>query len=94
MKRQGTGQGQRERQGQSLMASICSNAKRIDEHITHRIRHPQMRVAGVALQALRLSYTGELGWELYLPREEMERLYSAILDKGQDLGEPHANPTS
>ncbi|CAG0897673.1 unnamed protein product [Darwinula stevensoni] len=46
----------------------------------------KMNVGGVDLLALRISYTGELGWEFYLPRDKMGQLYAAILDKGRDLG--------
>ncbi len=42
-------------------------------------------VAGVEVLALRMSYVGELGWELYLPNEHAVELYDALVD----AGEPH-----
>lgn len=36
--------------------------------------------------ALRLSYTGELGWELYHPMESQVGLYERLLEAGADLG--------
>jgi len=31
---------------------------------------------------VRISYTGELGWEIYTYRDDMERVYRAIMAKG------------
>jgi dimethylglycine dehydrogenase len=41
-----------------------------------------IEVAGVPCTALRVSYVGELGWELHHPLERMSELYAAILDAG------------
>ena len=46
----------------------------------------RIRVAGVPVLALRLSYVGELGWELYAPAEFGGLLWDAIWEAGQDLG--------
>ena len=43
-------------------------------------------VAGVPCLALRVSYVGELGWELHHPLEEMTKLYAAIQKAGEGLG--------
>jgi len=40
--------------------------------------------------ALRVSYTGELGWELYVPTEFAADLYGRIVVAGADLGLRHA----
>jgi heterotetrameric sarcosine oxidase gamma subunit len=40
--------------------------------------------------ALRVSYVGELGWELYVPAEGAQALYDAVVRAGQDLGLRHA----
>ncbi len=45
----------------------------------------EIDVAGVAMRALRVSYVGELGWELHIPLESMESVYDAIVK----AGEPH-----
>ncbi len=46
----------------------------------------EINVAGVPCLALRVSYVGELGWELHHPLEEMTRLYAAIQKAGEGLG--------
>lgn len=45
----------------------------------------EIDVAGVPCKALRVSYVGELGWELHCPIERMTELYDAIIE----AGEPH-----
>src|SRR5438094_81673 len=40
--------------------------------------------------ALRVSYTGELGWELYVPTEFVGDLYDRVVEAGKDLGLRHA----
>ena len=37
-------------------------------------------------RALRLSYVGELGWELHHPIAHMDQLYSAVLEAGHQYG--------
>jgi len=44
---------------------------------------------GVAL-AVRISYPGELGWELYVPTELAAAVYEAIVDTGAEFGLRHA----
>jgi dimethylglycine dehydrogenase len=46
----------------------------------------EISVAGHALRALRVSYVGELGWELHPPIGSMAALYEAIWDRGRRLG--------
>ncbi len=43
----------------------------------------EIEVAGVPVRALRLSYVGELGWELHHPIERMPELYAALLEAGE-----------
>lgn len=45
-----------------------------------------INVAGVPCRAMRISYTGELGWELYMQRSNIVDVYSALMSAGQDLG--------
>jgi len=40
-------------------------------------------VAGVNVRALRVSYVGELGWELHHPISDMETLYDALMQAGE-----------
>ncbi len=44
-----------------------------------------IEVAGQKVLALRLSYVGELGWELYLPNDSAGLVFDALLE----AGEPH-----
>ncbi|KAL0965325.1 hypothetical protein UPYG_G00279790 [Umbra pygmaea] len=46
----------------------------------------RIQLAGFALRAIRISYTGELGWELYIPQKDMAAVYQAIMAAGQDMG--------
>ncbi len=46
----------------------------------------EIEVAGVPCLALRVSYVGELGWELHHPIEGMSGLYAAIKEAGEGLG--------
>jgi dimethylglycine dehydrogenase len=49
----------------------------------------EIEVAGVPCLALRVSYVGELGWELHFPIERMPELYDAIVVAGEPLGLVH-----
>ncbi len=49
-----------------------------------RARH--VEVGRVRLLAMRLSYVGELGWELHHPIEEQRTLYHLLREAGEDLG--------
>ena len=43
-------------------------------------------VAGHKVRALRVSFVGELGWELHIPRESCEPVYRALHQVGQHYG--------
>ena len=45
-----------------------------------------VEVAGVQARALRVSYAGELGWELYLPIDRMADVYDALVSAGKPFG--------
>ncbi len=47
-------------------------------------------VAGVEVFANRMTYVGELGWELYVSYEDAVTLHDALVDAGSDLGLRHA----
>ena len=42
----------------------------------------EINVAGQAVRALRVSYVGELGWELHAPMNSMRSLYDAVWARG------------
>ncbi len=46
----------------------------------------EIEVAGVALRALRVSYVGELGWELNTPIDQLEQVYDAVWSAGEEFG--------
>ena len=46
----------------------------------------EIEVAGVKLRATRITYVGELGWELYLPVKEGLRVWNALIAAGKPLG--------
>ena len=46
----------------------------------------QIYVGEVPVTALRVSYVGELGWELWAPVEYGRRLWETLWEAGQDLG--------
>ena len=52
----------------------------------------QFFVKNVPVTALRVSYAGELGWELYTPSEYGERLWECVLEAGEEYGlRPYGN---
>lgn len=50
------------------------------------MRSQQITLAGVDLLALRVSFTGDLGWELHCRSEDQARLYTALLEAGREYG--------
>ncbi|OXB80888.1 UNVERIFIED_CONTAM: hypothetical protein H355_016905 [Colinus virginianus] len=45
-----------------------------------------LKLSSIAVTAVRISYTGELGWELYHRKEDSVALYNAVMDAGQKEG--------
>jgi len=50
----------------------------------------EIQVASAPALAIRASFVGELGWELYVPTEFAVHVYDAIVEAGGDLGLRHA----
>ena len=50
----------------------------------------RISVAGIEVLALRMSYVGELGWELYLPNSDAVALHDALAAAGEPHGLAHA----
>jgi dimethylglycine dehydrogenase len=46
----------------------------------------EIEVAGVGMRALRINYVGELGWELHMPIAQLEKLYDAVWEAGEEYG--------
>jgi dimethylglycine dehydrogenase len=49
-------------------------------------RSRRITVAGVEAVALRVSFTGDLGWELHIAEADQTRLYSALIEAGKAIG--------
>ena len=46
----------------------------------------EIKIAGVTLRATRITYVGELGWELYLPVSSGMTVWSALINAGKPYG--------
>ena len=46
----------------------------------------EIEVAGMTVLASRISYVGELGWELYVPAEQGAKLWDTVFEAGQPDG--------
>ena len=46
----------------------------------------RISVAGVDCVAIRVSFTGDLGWELHCAEADQRRLYKALLEAGREIG--------
>lgn len=46
----------------------------------------EIDVAGVGVRALRVSFTGELGWEIHVPMEGMSPVFDALVAAGEQHG--------
>ena len=49
-----------------------------------------LTIEGIKVWAQRLSYVGELGWELYIPSKESKKIYKAIIKIGKKYKLCHA----
>jgi len=50
----------------------------------------EIRIGYAPVRALRVTYAGELGWELHVPSEYALHLYEALWEAGRDLGVANA----
>ncbi|MCV6594461.1 MAG: FAD-dependent oxidoreductase [Silicimonas sp.] len=50
------------------------------------MRSRKIELAGIELLALRVSFTGDLGWELHCKTEDQPRLFAALIEAGKDIG--------
>ncbi len=66
--------------------SLCTNAD-LDNASFRWLAGRIIQVAGVeGVRAIRVSYTGELGWELHVPMSGMLPVYQAVWAAGEPLG--------
>ena len=45
-----------------------------------------VKVAGHTVRAMRLSFVGELGWELHVPNSSAVEVYQAVMEAGAQYG--------
>ena len=50
------------------------------------MRSLHLTIAGLDAVAIRMSFTGDLGWEIYVAEADQVKLYSAMMETGRDLG--------
>ncbi|MGR3711810.1 MAG: GcvT family protein [Shimia sp.] len=50
------------------------------------MRSKRIDLAGIAVLALRVSFTGDLGWELHCAEADQAALYAALIEAGKPLG--------
>ena len=67
-----------------LLSRVCDDDV-TDEGFPYMTAKP-ITIAEVPSLALRISYVGELGWEIYAPAEQGLRLWDVLWDAGQPLG--------
>lgn len=46
----------------------------------------EVRIGYAPVRVLRVSYSGELGWELHMPAEYLRHVYDTLVEAGADLG--------
>jgi 4-methylaminobutanoate oxidase (formaldehyde-forming) len=80
-----TVQGPKSRQ----LLSTLTNADMSNEAFPFRTLQ-EIDMGYALVKALRLSYTGELGWELYVPTEFTLHVYEMLLEAGEAVGLKHA----
>ncbi|MGJ8589888.1 MAG: FAD-dependent oxidoreductase [Yoonia sp.] len=65
--------------------AACTDA-RLDNAAFRWLSAQQITVAGHSVWAFRMSYAGELGWELHMPFDAMADVYAALWQAGQTHG--------
>ena len=50
------------------------------------MRSGKLTIAGVECGALRVSFTGDLGWEIYCDETDQSKVYSALIQTAQEAG--------
>ena len=49
------------------------------------MRSKRIKLAGIEVMALRVSFTGDLGWEVHCKTEDQKALYTALLEVGREF---------
>ena len=48
------------------------------------LTHQDISIAGCSVRAIRVSFTGELGWELHIPVKDTDTVFAALMAAGAD----------
>ena len=48
--------------------------------------HQVIDIAGKPVRAIRLTFVGELGWELHIPESSCSHVYNALMESGRQYG--------
>ncbi len=67
-----------------ILASLCDNDLSSDSFPW--MSHQPVEIAGAKGTAIRVSYVGELGWELHMPTKELLAVHDAVWAAGQPFG--------
>ncbi len=67
-----------------ILASVCDEA--LDHEGFPFMTARGIRVGYAPVVAFRVTYVGELGWELFVPMEFMEHVYEMLMQAGRPLG--------
>ena len=67
-----------------VLAKVCSDDVSNDAFPFASAR--EVSIAGAPVLALRITYVGELGWELHIPTEFTVSVYEALMEAGKDYG--------
>ncbi len=67
-----------------VLAKVCSDDISNENFPCGSFR--QIGVAGAPVRALRVTYVGELGWELHIPVEYAVNVYEALMNAGAEFG--------
>lgn len=79
----------------SVLALMGPNARKILQSVSPSdVSNEAMKfgttkdidIAGVKVRALRITYVGELGWELHIPVDKAAQVYDALMQAGEKLG--------
>ena len=65
---------------QAVTVADCSNDAFPFAHVR------EIDISGHAVRALRVTYVGELGWELHVPLNATGEVFDALMDAGREIG--------
>jgi len=71
-----------------ILSSVAEGGLAPEEFPFGAVR--EIFIAGAPVRAMRLSFVGELGWELHIPTEYMVTVYDALHEAGAPHGMGHA----